>query len=396
MSEQTRWLPIWLLFFCGCTLSLHIGKLPPSLPLLTDAFSLRLSQAGTLVATFSILIGLTGLLLGTVVARFGYVAFAVVGVALAGVGSVLGATANSYSWLMLSRAVEGLGWIVAVVAIPSLMARLATPRDTPVVLSIWGAFLPAGAGAMLLLTPFLLRAGDWRMAWWVAAIASIVASIIVLEIGRRNQKLYSQLKQSSTVKPWVEIKSVRAWGLFFCFFFYSFQFIALTSFLPTLLVTEAGMSLASASRWTALVLLTNVIGNLAAGRLIRRGVPVYVLLGVAATSVGVLALVTLLPLPVYIRITSAILFAVLGGLIPGTLFATASRVASKPAATGILIGFMLQAAGLGQWMGPMLLTRVVEATGLWWAGGLLLMLMATMGVIAAFIGFRSLPSAIAK
>ena len=391
MNEQTRWLPIWLLFFCGCTLSLHIGKLPPSLPLLTEAFSLRLSQAGTLVATFSVLIGITGLLLGTVVARFGYVAFAVAGVALAGVGSIIGATSDSFSMLIVSRAIEGLGWIVAVVAIPSLMARLATPRDTPVVLGIWGAFLPAGAGTMLLLTPFLQSAGDWRLAWWVAAFASIVASVIVYAIGRQNLQLYASLKQSSTIKPWIEIKSIRAWGLFFCFFFYSFQFMALTSFLPTLFMTEGAMSLTSASRWTALVLLTNVIGNLLAGRLIRRGVPVSSLLSVAALSVGAAALITLLPLPIYIRICSAVVFAVTGGLIPGTLFATASRVASTPAATGILIGFMLQAAGLGQWMGPMLLTRLVEGTGLWWTGGLLLLLMATLGAIAAIIGFRTLP-----
>ncbi|MEE9333846.1 MAG: MFS transporter [Granulosicoccaceae bacterium] len=392
MSEPTRWRSIWLLFFCGCTLSLHIGKLPPSLPLLTETFSLRLSQAGNLVATFSILIGIMGLFLGTVVARFGFVAFATVGLMLAGVGSVIGATAGSFSLLIFSRTIEGLGWIVAVVAIPSLMARLATASDKPVVLGIWGAFLPVGAGTMLLLAPILQASGGWRLSWWVAAFASIVAAVILLEIGRRNQPLFSPLKQSSIITPWFEIKSIRAWGLFFSFFFYSFQFMALTSFLPTVFMAEGGISLASASRWTALVVLTNATGNLLAGQLIRRGVPVYQLLSLAAVSVGIAALITLLPLPIYIRICSAVVFAVMGGLIPGTLFATASRIATKPAATGILIGFMLQAAGLGQWLGPMLLTRLVEATGLWWAGGLFLMLMASMGAIAAIIGFRTLPA----
>lgn len=391
MSEATQWRSIWLLFFCGCTLALHIGKLPPSLPLLTESFSLRLSQAGNLVATFSILIAISGLLLGSIVARLGYVAFAVIGVALAGVGSVIGATADSISMLIWSRALEGLGWIVAVVAIPSLMARLASPSDTPVVLGIWGAFLPAGAGIMLLLAPFLQESGGWRLSWWVAAVASIVASVIVLEIGRRNKHRFAPLKQSSTINPWYEIKSGRAWGLFFCFFFYSFQFVALTSFLPTVFVTEGGMTLASASRWTALVILANIIGNLFAGRLIRHGVAVYKLLGVAAMSMGTMALITLLPLPILVRVCSAVAFSAMGGLIPGSLFATAPRVASKPAATGILIGLMLQAAGIGQWMGPVLLTLLVEATGFWWAGGLLLLFMAVMGAIAAIVGFRTLP-----
>jgi len=349
MSETTHWRSVWLLFFCGCTLALHIGKLPPALPLITDAFALRLSQAGVLVGMFSILIAVTGLLLGVVVARLGYVAFAVFGVALAGIASIVGATTESILVLSISRALEGLGWIVAVIAIPTLMVRLSRPSDTPIVLGIWGGFFSAGAGTMLLIAPYLQNAGGWQLSWWFAGGASLIASIIVFEIGRRYKLKFAPLKQNTIINPWKELKTGRAVGLFFCFLFYSFPYAALTAFLPTVLIEQSGMNLGLASQLTAIVMLANVLGN-----------------------------------------ACAVAFSIAGGLIPGTLFSTGSRIASTPAATGILFGLMLQAAGVGQWLGPLVLTRVVESTELWWAGGLLLLFMALMGMAAAFVSFRSL------
>ncbi len=391
MSETSHWVSVWLLFFCGCTLALHIGKLPPALPLLTEAYSLRLSQAGNLVATFSVLIALSGLALGVAVARIGYVTFATLGVALAGLGSILGAMSSSFPLLMLSRAIEGLGWIVAVVAIPVLMASLAKPADKPVVLAIWGAFVPAGTGVMLLLSPWIHDVGGWRLAWWLSAAASLLASVVVLLVGRRHQARFESLKHHSFKNPLFELRSRQAWGLFLCFFFYSFQFLSLTAFLPSILVEQDGMSLASASRWTACVILANIVGNITAGRLIRRGVPPHRVLAFAAAFIGLMALIALSPFPTVVRLAAAFAFAVIGGLIPGSLFATAPQLASRPAATGILIGLMLQAAGLGQWAGPLLLTKLVEVQGLWWHGGLLLLLIGIFGAISAKFALGKLP-----
>ena len=390
MSDTTQWRSVWLLFFCGCTLSLHIGKLPPALPLLSEAFSLRLSEAGNLVSMFSFLIALTGLLFGVLVARLGYVSFAIVGVALSGIASVVGATTDSLLVLNVSRAFEGLGWIVAVIAIPALMVRLSKSTDVPVVLGIWGGFLPAGAGTMMLIAPYLQALDGWRLSWWLAGGASLIASLIVLEIGRRNQSSFAALKHNRVAKPLQEIKSGRSKGLFFCFLFYSFSYVALTAFLPTVLSTDSDTSIELASTLTALVMFANVAGNMLAGRLLRYGVVRYKLLVFAATLMGITGLITLLALPLPIRVISAIAFSVSGGLIPGTLFSTASLLASSPAATGILFGLMLQAAGVGQWLGPILFTRVVEASGFWWAGGLLLLLVGLVGALIALFNFKTL------
>lgn len=365
---------------------MHVGKLPPALPLLTQEFSLRLSQAGVLVATFSISIALSGLILGITVARLGYVRFAVVGVALAGLGSVLGAVSTSASLLLFSRAIEGMGWVVAVVSIPSLMSSLATKADKPIVLGIWGAFVPAGSGFMLLLAPLMQNVGGWQLTWWFCALISLLATVGVALVGVTHKQRFAVLSHQSIKHPTKEIRSVQAWGLFFCFFCYSFLFVSLTSFLPTILIEQSAMSLESASRWTAFVVLANMTGNMSAGRLIRRGIAPFLVISAASLVAGVMALLVFSPLPLAVRITSAFAFAVFSGLVPGSLFATAPRVASQPMATGILVGFMLQAAGLGQWLGPMLLTKLVDTTGLWWHGGLLFLFFGLLGAVSARLG----------
>ncbi len=369
---------------------MHVGKLPPALPLLTQEFSLRLSQAGVLVATFSISIALSGLILGITVARLGYVRFAVVGVALAGLGSVLGALSTSVSSLLLGRAIEGMGWVVAVVSIPALMSSLATKADKPIVLGIWGAFVPAGSGFMLLLAPVIQNAGGWQLTWWLCALISFSATVGVAYVGVTHKQRFAALRHQSIEHPIKEIRSVQAWGLFFCFFCYSFLFVSLTSFLPTILVEQTTLSLESASGWTAFVVLANMTGNMSAGRLIRRGIAPHLVMSTAAIVAGIMALLVFSPLPLAVRLASAFAFAGISGLIPGSLFATAPRVASQPMATGILVGFMLQAAGLGQWLGPLLLTKLVETTGVWWHGGLLFLFLGLLGAVSARLGLFQL------
>ena len=330
--------------------------------------------------------------MGVAVARVGYVRFAVLGVALGALGSIVGALSTSTLSLLLGRSIEGMGWVVAVVAIPVLMSCLAKPADKPVVLGIWGAFVPAGSGLMLLLAPVIQRIGGWQLTWWLCALVSIVATLGVVLIGQQHKKRFAILRHQSVKRPLKELRSVQAWGLFFCFFCYSFLFVSLTSFLPTILVEQSDLSLATASRWTAFVVLANMVGNMSAGPLIRRGIAPHVVMTLAASVAGLMALIAYSPLPYVVCIAAAFGFAMFSGLIPGSLFATAPRIASQPMATGILVGFMLQAAGLGQWLGPLLLTLLVEATGFWWHGGVLFLLLGLLGAAAARLGLSKLPT----
>jgi len=387
---MTRWIAVLTLFAGGCTLALHSGKAPPALLALRSDFGLSLTAAGALVSVYAALIALGGVLLGSLVARFGYARFAVGGIALAGAGSLLGASTDRFEVLMASRAIEGAGWIVAVIALPALIGTLSSERDRPLALALWGAFVPVGAGSMLLVAPYLQAAGGWSLSWAVAGSVSLLAAAAVLWTCRRHAGRLAPLSGATGTPVWRDLRSAASIGIAASFFLYSFQFLAVTSFLPTLLVEVDGLSLERASSIAAVVILANASGNLAAGRLLQRGLPTGRVLGVAALLSSCAAAIAYQPaVPWPLRSVAALLFSMIGGVIPGTLFASVSRAASVPASAALIIGLMLQGSGAGQLLGPLGLSWLVEASGRWSSVGWLTLGSGLGGaVLALWLGAR--------
>ena len=67
------------------------------------------------------------------------------------------AAADDAATLLAARALAGIGYLLVVVAGPSLMAAIAEPRHQAVTLSLWGTFVPVGIALAGLAT-----AGLWR------------------------------------------------------------------------------------------------------------------------------------------------------------------------------------------------------------------------------------------
>lgn len=382
-NTATNWVAIWALFLSGCTLAAHVGKIPAALPLLVQEFDLTLAQTGNLVSIYALLIAFGALLIGILVARIGYVPFAIAGLSFCMLGSFSGAFVTSVTGLMLSRVIEGLGWIVGVVALPTLLSALAAPKDRPVVMGMWAAFMPVGTCTMLFLAPLLQAIGGWRLAWVLAAILSMFGVITVAVICRQQRNALRHLRDVNLVGKLSDLRSLESLSVLLCFMCYSFQYVALTSYLPTLLVQDSGMPLAKASYWAALVMLANAVGNVAAGWFVNAGFKHHHILACASLLMGLFSWIALSFPATPVRIIAAILMTAAGGVIPGTLFTTAALLASSAAGVGIIVGFMLMGTGFGQLLGPIAMTRVVEWSGHWYAGGLMSFFVGVLGVLFA-------------
>ncbi len=389
-NASTNWFAVWAIFLSGCTLAVHIGKLPTALPLLADEFSLTLAQTGNLVSIYALLVAFGALLAGVLVARIGYVIFAVAGVSLCLLGSTVGTFATNVPLLMVTRVIEGLGWVVGVVSIPVLLSTIASPKDRAVVMGLWGAFVPIGAGSILLLAPALLSMGGWRLVWAISSILSLLGVVTMIWMCIRQSEILLPLRNVKSSTNFSDLTQKPAIAALICFMCYSFQYVAVNAYLPTLLIEQSGMSLAQASFWAAVVVLFNAIGNIAAGWLINLGLKQWHILAAASLLMGLFAWMSLTFVSVPIRITSAILMTCAGGIIPGTLFSTAGLLASTTAGVGMIIGFMLTGTGLGQLTGPVVITRLVEWSGQWSTGGLLSLCVGLIGALFAY-WLRHLP-----
>ena len=118
----------WVVIVAGMTAALHVGKLPPALPVLGESLGITLVQAGFLLSLVQLAGMSLGVLVGLSADGFGLRRSMIMGLGLLTLASALGASADSAQGLMTWRALEGLGFLLTVMPAPGLIRRH-TPPD---------------------------------------------------------------------------------------------------------------------------------------------------------------------------------------------------------------------------------------------------------------------------
>ncbi|HEX6721687.1 MAG TPA: MFS transporter, partial [Burkholderiaceae bacterium] len=150
---------------------------------------------------------------------------------------------------------------------------------------------------------------------------------------------------------------------------YSSQWLAVIGFLPSI-YTQAGISGAATGALTALAAAVNMVGNIGSGRLLHRGVkPTTLLAGgfIAMALAAALAFAGASGEGTHpaLRYVAVLAFSMIGGVIPGTLFSLAVRVAPGEHTLSSTVGWVQQWSAAGQFVGPPLVAWVASAVGGW-------------------------------
>jgi MFS transporter, CP family, cyanate transporter len=367
--------PALIVILAGVAAALHVGKLPPAIATLQQALGITLVQAGFLLS----LVQLAGMSLGV---AFGVLADGIglkrsmVGglLLLAGV-STLGGAASALPLLMLLRAAEGFGFLLVVLPAPGLVRRLVAPGRVNVMLGIWGAYMPLATALALLVGPLVIAALGWRAWWWALAAVSLAMALwLARAVPAEARHPQAARASSGMALAWTTrlartLAAPGPWLVALTFSMYSGQWLAVIGFLPAI-YSAAGLPAAATGVLTALAAGANMIGNIAAGRLLYRGWPPQRLLRIGFVAMGLTAALAFasvdgLAAPAWLRYLAVLGFSALGGLIPGTLFTLAVRLAPGEAMLGSTVGWVQQWSACGQFAGPPLVAWVASRAGGW-------------------------------
>ena len=362
--------PALLVILAGVVAALHVGKLPPAIPVLRDALGLSLVQAGFLLSLVQLAGMATGVLFGVVADGLGSRRSMTLGLVLLAIASALGGFAQGAAPLMLLRAAEGFGFLLVVLPAPGLVRSLVDPRRVSAMMGLWGAYMPLATALALLFGPLAIGAIGWRGWWW-----SLAALSAAMAVGLRHAVPADAVPTAtaSTV-PWLArlrrtLAAPGPWLVAVSFAMYSGQWLAVIGFLPSIYV-QSGISGALAGVLTAAVAAVNMAGNIGSGRLLQRGVAPARLLTIGFATMALAATATFAGsgdagLAPALRYVAVLLFSGVGGLIPATLFALAMRLAPGEGTLATTVGWVQQWSALGQFAGPPLVAAVASATGGW-------------------------------
>lgn len=371
-NAQAHRLAPWIIILAGVVAAVHVGKLPPAVPVLQSELGISLVQAGFLLSLVQLGSVLFGLVAGLVADSAGLRRCMLAGLALLTLAGLLGAAGRSAGQLLLLRALESVGFLLTVVPAPGLLRQTVLASSLTRVLGIWGGFFPLGAAFALLVGPLAISGLRWQgwwvltaalsalVAWWMWRVVPVdgarpIASGVTIDTGGWPQRLRLTLTSRG---PWLAA---------LLFMVYSGQWLAVVGFLPTL-YQEAGWGVSHIAVLTALVAAANISGNVAAGYGLHNGVRPAVLLwlGFAAMAAGAwLAFAVDLEHVAWLRYAGALMFSAVGGLIPGTLWALAPSVAPNERSIASTVGWMQQLSALGQFSGPPLVAWVASRAGGW-------------------------------
>lgn len=370
----------------GVSSALHIGKLPVAIPALQQGLGLTLLQAGFLLSLVQLAGMVLGLFIGLAADRLGPLRVMRAGLLLLATGSAMGALAADVMLLLWTRALEGLGFLLAVLPAPALLRQwVRHPPTLARALGWWGAYMPVGTALALLAGAGLIGWLGWRGLWWVLAGTSLLA--LALLAGSAPAAVPGRAGRAMPLWPRLSrtLGSPAPWLMALAFFCYSGQWLAVVGFLPTI-YSQAGVGGLALGLLSALAAGINMTGNVAAGRWLARGVRPGVLLatGYGAMAVGALIAFGAGGWPV-LQYLAVLLFSALGGLVPGTLFGLAVRLAPDADTVSTTVGWMQQWSSLGQFMGPPVVAWMAVRAGGWqWTG----LLTAASSVVGLWLAWR--------
>ena len=381
--------PAWVVILAGVAAALHLTKLIPALPVLQQAMGLSLVQAGFLLSAVQIAGLCLGLMMGLAADRLGLRRSMLLGLATLTLASLAGLWTLSAGSLMALRVVEGLGFLLAVTPAPGLIRRIVAPEQLGKLLGLWSAYMPMATALALLGGPLVMAYLGWQGLWTLLAGLSAVCAAWVWRVVPSDAPVETQVPQEAGGVPGnrgAARVSIRVggsalrrtltqrgpWLVALCFAVYSFQWLAVIGFLPTV-YAQAGVAVATTAWLTALAAAVNIIGNIASGRLLSRGHDPRHLLYLGYGVMGVSAVLAFADAPAWVggdarfllRFGGVLVFSMVGGVIPGTLFALAVKLAPDEATVSTTIGWMQQWSALGQFAGPPLVALLASRVGGW-------------------------------
>ena len=413
--------------------ALHIGKLPPAIPVLQSQMGVTLVQAGFLLSMVQLAGMLVGVLVGLAADGFGLRRSLLWGLGLLAVASGLGALATQPEALLALRALEGLGVLLVVLPAPSLIRQTVTPAQLPRLLGMWGAYMPTGTALALLTGPVVLGAVGW-VGWWAAlglltacmwgvawqglprpglpagqadaqahngtatptplaaplpaltpttGLHPVTSSAGCPAIAPRASEAPAQVGYSAWARLHQTLTARGPWLVALAFAMYSSQWLAVVGFLPSV-YAQAGVSGGLAGVLTAWVCAANIVGNVVAGRLLQRGMAARWLLNAGFVTMGLMAWLAFHPLTAQVpvgRFASVLLFSAVGGLIPGTLFSLAVALAPSPHTVSTTVGWVQQCSSTGQFAGPPVVAWVAAQLGGWHGTWMVTGVAAVVGLL---------------
>ena len=346
--SQGSWTSIILIYAIGV---LGASTITQAIPVVADIaqFFHAGSYAGWIISAPSALVAVGALLTGWIVDRMGDKPVLILGSAIAVVGDVGVATADSLPWMLAMRVVEGVGYACISVAAIAMMTRITQGARRNIALTLWSSYIPMSFAVPLLLASQLAGTGQWR--WAFSGHALVLGALLVVAVFHLRAR-GSKPAVSSLTGLRGALRSPALYLLGLTFACASFVQTGVLSVLSRVLADNYGVAIGVASSVGVLGMVFKIAGCLTVGPILNRGNTAVLVAasGVLLSIAGGLAVGVLLPGFLWAILVGCVFFFG-AGLVVG-LWALVPLAAPSRESLGAASGMVTQITLWGVLFGP--------------------------------------------
>ena len=291
------------------------------------------------------------------------------------------ALVDSLTWHFVARTVEAVGYVFLVIAAPAYLATHTATSHRPMVLALWGSFVPVGYALANVQEQFVTSTLGQAAFLPSAAVPLILFTVATLILVPTDaDAAANRTKDTARASTGAADPAALRGALLLAagFGIYVLLQMGFFTFLPAFAKSDINADDLS----PATIALFVPVGNLAAALLLgvvpARLVPAVALAAFALSAACAMFLFRIddpAGMPLYAG------FAFLGGIIVSGVFGTVPKAASAGLSAAIVIGLIAQAGGLGTIAGPPLAGFLLDRYG-WNALTWLLTGLSIVGTVA--------------
>lgn len=386
-TGRTSWLVV---VGVGVVAAAHIWKLPSALYVIDAELGLGLVFSGVLLGMIHLASMVGGLVVAWSGERFGLRRLLMLGLVLLSVGSLCGAISPDATLLVVSRLIEGVGFLLCTVLAPALIRLACEPRSLNTAMGAWGAFQGLATLIGFSLSALLLQWSGWRFLWAIMALLTLAMLLPLAQRVPSDRRMQAIPTSGSLNRILATVRTGPPWLAGLVFACYTVQWMAVMSFLPSVYSTY-GMTQLTAGLLSAAVGGINIVGALVAGRLLHHGRgPIFLLvlcfIVMSVTSIGLFAVPwTIVEPGIAGALSCALLFSMIGGMAPAILSRVAVDLAPPNGSVSAVIGLMQQLFNVGNFIGPFILAWIAMRAGGWHASWVMTCGFSLLGILLALL-----------
>ena len=386
---------LWFIL-AGYLAAIHIGKLSVVLPILQKELYLTLTQAGLSISIVQGAGMLFALAIGAFSEKLGLKRCLIGGLIILGASSIAGFWIDNIAMLYFLRFAEGIGFLTISLCAPAILKRISQPETISFKMGLWSSYMGLGVSIAVFTIPFILEFLRWQHIWLILGLLCFVSALLIqLFLNLDTTSSTVQTSVSSTQSSLSQIIGTTLTHppiicLALVFACYASQWTSVTSFLPSLYV-ENGLSLKMTGLLVSLVVVANLGGTFGAGMLLQKGWTTQMLLTIGFVGMFVTSILTFTTnswLPFEIQFLNAVLFSMIGGVIPTTIFSMTLHYAPFASAAAASMGLVIQCSALVQFFVPPLSAAFVSATHTWASMSIVTSILCFIALSILFIFFK--------